>query len=385
VATNNPFYSSVNGVLFDKRQDTLLQYPGGLGGSYTIPASVASIRDLAFCDCTSLTSVTILGSVTSIGDFVFDFCTSLTSVTIPNSVTSIGEAAFEVCTSLTSVTIPASVTSIGYSAFGQCYSLTGVTIGNGVTSIGSDAFYECTKLTSVYFQGNAPGAGNDSTVFEYDNNPIAYYQAGTTGWGPTFDGIPTMELFPSYPPPLAGTAYYSRPANISLKIAISDLFTNVSVAQGDYVTLVGVGTDGLNLLSTNGTTLFTNSTYILYTNSVTPNVNDSFNYTVSDLLGQTSIGTVLIIMNNNIVGQANVNLNVSSTNVTANFFGVPGFQYTVERSTNLTQGLGWVPISTNIAPTNGLIQVVDNFLDLGIPIPPLPSSAYYRLRYNPSN
>jgi len=44
-----------------------------------------------------------------------------------------------------------------------------------------------------------------------------------------------------------------------------------------------------------------------------------------------------------------------------------------------------VPISTNTAPANGLMQVVDNFQDLGIPIPPVPASAYYRLRYNPSN
>jgi hypothetical protein len=183
--------------------------------------------------------------------------------------------------------------------------------------------------------------------------------------------------------PVAGTAYYARPANISLKIAISDLLTNVTDVDGFPIALVGVGTDGLNLLSTNGTTLFTNSTYIFYSNSVTPNVNDSFNYTVSDGHGGTGIGTVLITMNNSIIGQANVNLTVSSTNVTANFFGVPGFQYTVERSTNLTQGLGWVPISTNTAPANGLMQVVDNFQDLGIPIPPVPSTAYYRLRYNP--
>ena len=76
-------------------------------------------------------------------------------------------------------------------------------------------------------------------------------------------------------------------------------------------------------------------------------------------------------------------LNVSTTNVTANFFGVPGFSYTVERSTNLTAGLGWVSISTNTVPANGLLQVIDNFQDLGIPIPPVPSGIFYRLRYNP--
>lgn len=186
-------------------------------------------------------------------------------------------------------------------------------------------------------------------------------------------------IVPQPTPPVAGTAYYMRPANVSLKIPISDLLTNVTVAAGDCVTLIGVGTDGFNLLSTNGTTLFTNSTYILYTNSVTPNVNDSFNYAVSDALGQQAIGTVYITMNTNpIVGQSSPNLIITSTNITATFFGVPGYQYTAERSTNL---LLWVPISTNIAPAIGVFQVIDNFQDLGIPIPPVPSPVYYRLLY----
>ena len=68
------------------------------------------------------------------------------SITFENSiysVTSIGESAFCECSSLTSVTIPNSVTSIGYRAFMYCSSLTSVTIPNSVTSIGGRAFYDC--------------------------------------------------------------------------------------------------------------------------------------------------------------------------------------------------------------------------------------------------
>ena len=60
----NALYSSENGVLFDKKQTTLLEYPGGLVGSYTIPDSVTNIGDYAFSACPYLSSVTIAEGVT---------------------------------------------------------------------------------------------------------------------------------------------------------------------------------------------------------------------------------------------------------------------------------------------------------------------------------
>jgi hypothetical protein len=180
VDTNNPVYSSVDGVLFDKNQATLITCPAGKTESYTIPNSVTNIGDWAFLECTSLTSVTIPDSATNIGNDAFEYCTSLTSVTIPNSVTSIGTDAFFDCTSLTSITIPNSVTTMGDTAFSSCTSLTNVTIPKSVTSIGSAAFATCSSLTNVYFGGNAPSVGSD--VFSGDNYATVYYLPGSTGW-----------------------------------------------------------------------------------------------------------------------------------------------------------------------------------------------------------
>ncbi|MGO9202011.1 MAG: leucine-rich repeat domain-containing protein, partial [Limisphaerales bacterium] len=188
VNTNNPAYSSVNGVLFDKNQTTLIGYPGGIGGSYTIPYGVLTISDWAF-EGSGVTSVTIANSVTSIGVEAFVACRRLTSVTIPDSVTSIWAGAFDSCTHLTSVTIPSSVTNVGVDAFNYCTSLTSVTIPGSVAAIGQYAFAGCTSLTGVYFQGNAPSA--DLTVFDGDRNATVYYLPGTTGWGTTFGGLPT--------------------------------------------------------------------------------------------------------------------------------------------------------------------------------------------------
>ena len=167
VDSENQSYSSLDGVLLDKAQDTLIVYPAGLtNGSYTVPSDVTNIDDEAFIDCGRLASVIIPSSVRTIGGAAFYSCTSLTNIVIPNSVTSIGGQAFEYCP-LTSVTVPSSVTSIG----GQ-------------------AFYLCTDLTSAYFEGNAPP--DNGTVFS-DDLLTVYYQSGTTGWGATFGGAPAVE------------------------------------------------------------------------------------------------------------------------------------------------------------------------------------------------
>ena len=117
VASGNTHYSSIDGVLYNYVQDTLMQCPGAKT-SLTIPNSVTSIGNNAFLYCRGLTSITIPNSVTSIGNDAFYNCSGLTSLTIPNSVTSIGNNAFSYCRDLTSVKCLASIPpSIGNNSF----------------------------------------------------------------------------------------------------------------------------------------------------------------------------------------------------------------------------------------------------------------------------
>jgi hypothetical protein len=95
VNTDNSVYSSVDGVLFNKSQTTLIQYPAGKAGTaYTVPPSVTSIGDSAFDSCTSLTSITIPDSVTNIGDLAFYNCTGLTGVCFQGNAPSVGSDVF---------------------------------------------------------------------------------------------------------------------------------------------------------------------------------------------------------------------------------------------------------------------------------------------------
>jgi uncharacterized repeat protein (TIGR02543 family) len=102
VDPDNIYFSSENGVLFNKDKTSIVKYPEGKPEtSYVIPASV-----------------------TTIASFSFFFSVNLTNMTIPNTVTAIQYAAFLDCSNLFMIIIPTSVTYIGPDAFYSCNNLT---------------------------------------------------------------------------------------------------------------------------------------------------------------------------------------------------------------------------------------------------------------------
>jgi BspA type Leucine rich repeat region (6 copies) len=155
----NQFYSSANGVLFDRNQSTLIQYPvADLSSDYLIPSTVTSISTSAFQYCTNLTSVTIPNSVTNIGAYAFASCSALGNATLGINVRAVGNYAFQYC-ALSSVIIPDHVLSIGAYSFSSCGNLTSASIGNSVETIGDDAFSFCKALTRIAIPDSVTNIG----------------------------------------------------------------------------------------------------------------------------------------------------------------------------------------------------------------------------------
>jgi hypothetical protein len=135
IGSNNPNYSSEDGVLFNKNKTTLIHYPAEKTGSYAIPDSVTDINTWSLGGCRRLTAINIDSNnpnYSSEDGVLFDknkttlihYPAEKTGpYAIPDSVTDIGVWAFANCKSLTSIIIPDSVINIVAWAFANCKSL----------------------------------------------------------------------------------------------------------------------------------------------------------------------------------------------------------------------------------------------------------------------
>ncbi len=217
VNTDNLSYASAGGVLFNKTLTTLIQFPGGLAGSYAIPESVMSLGYGAFENCSGLTNVTIGNSVTSIGGFAFGGCSGLTTITIPASV----------------------------------------------TDIYGGTFHYCTNLHQAYFQGNAPNVVPFfalSTLFQGESGTV-YYVPGTAGWGATYGGWPTAPWYQPRPQ-ILGSGYGFGVQSNRFGFTIS-WATNTAVVVEASTNLHDWTAVSTNTL-VNGTNLFWDSTWTNY-------------------------------------------------------------------------------------------------------------------------
>ena len=212
VYDNNEYFSTKDGILFDKKQETLIQFPEGkIKTSYTIPSTVKTIGEYAFYD-TRPTSITIPNSVSSITPFgltsnklktitvdsanksfksvngivfskdgkeivCYPAAKTGTSYTVPDTVTTIGMSAFANCSNLKSVNLPETIETIKASGFYGCKNLSKLIVPNGVTGIGQYAFVGCENLKVLSIPDSVTYIA--SAAFNNCNNLTIYCKSGS--------------------------------------------------------------------------------------------------------------------------------------------------------------------------------------------------------------
>lgn len=100
VNLSNKEYSAIDGILFNKAQDSLYICPLTKSGKYTVPSSVNYIGYSAFDGCSQLTEVILPATTKNIDDYAFEYCTGLIRIRLGENISEIGSAAFYNCSNL---------------------------------------------------------------------------------------------------------------------------------------------------------------------------------------------------------------------------------------------------------------------------------------------
>lgn len=120
VSSDNQYYCSVSGILYDKNMTELTAYPAGLtAASFAVSSGISSIGNYAFAGAVNLSSISIPSSVITINADAFRDCTNLSDVKMNVGLKVIDDSAFYNCSKLLNVVIPDGVIRIGESAFAK--------------------------------------------------------------------------------------------------------------------------------------------------------------------------------------------------------------------------------------------------------------------------
>lgn len=144
VQAGNSHYSSKDGVLLSGDGKSILWFPMGKEGEYTLPSTVTTVGDYAFRNCRIET---------------FHFADGLTSI---------GKYAFY-NSSVKEVSLPSTVKQIPTGLFQKCADLTTVHLGKNTELLGDYVFDGC-PITNLYISAPTPPYCSNSTFASSGNN-----------------------------------------------------------------------------------------------------------------------------------------------------------------------------------------------------------------------
>lgn len=116
VDSENTSYVSENGILYNSDKTTLVAFPNGIGGSYTIPNHVVTVGSYAFAGAYMLESISMGNNITAISNNAFEGCFAMSSIRLSDYITVLGAKALAGCLSLRELHLPASLQIIGNDA-----------------------------------------------------------------------------------------------------------------------------------------------------------------------------------------------------------------------------------------------------------------------------
>lgn len=197
---------SLDGVIYDSGMRTLVYFPVGKTGTFTVPDSVQTILNYSFSG-TAVTEVILGDGVTMVGDYAFNGSavervtvkagveygmgvyadTAVSDLTVEDGVDSISTAMFLGCKDLTVLVLPASMTEIADNAF-EGSGLREVHIaGDGDMFIGMNSFAVGTAEQPVTLKVYTDRAADQFDAFvlgQYataDIEPYAGTGSGSSG------------------------------------------------------------------------------------------------------------------------------------------------------------------------------------------------------------
>ncbi len=195
ISSNNPYYCSVEGIVYSKDMTKLIYFPlskerHGLSAreeTYTIPSSVKTIGEKAFAGNLFLSEIVLNRGLKTIESNAFAGCRELKSLNLPDSVTLLGSdafyncakletfnilptsqlvqisrGAFQGCKALSEITMPVGVKTIEKWLFNGCINLENVTLPSSLEKIDDFAFQSCEALSSLNISENIKYIGRSA-------------------------------------------------------------------------------------------------------------------------------------------------------------------------------------------------------------------------------
>lgn len=199
VDEDNQWFSSKDGVLYNKEYTILVRYPCAMTYDNKYLNGVVEIADYAFADVQNIDNVVIPDTITKIGLEAFSSCETLNSIKMTNSVKQIGAGAFCGCSfkdielteniceyemseydeglgffsgnKFVEFSVPENIKRIGDKTFEYCRELKKIYISSSVEEIGKFVFYECNSLEEIVV--------SKDNKFYYSEDGVLYSRDGT--------------------------------------------------------------------------------------------------------------------------------------------------------------------------------------------------------------